>query len=126
MEPKNPFRMNKDYDIQNDSLFMYITDDYNYKESVELGNNVILDFDENNVPVAIEFLDAAKLLKVQKFSLKHLVKLNMEINIDDESITLDAEFKVLVHQKEVPAPVKIEVPNELNFPQMQGEFALTA
>ena len=126
MEPKNPFRMNKDYDIQNDSLFMYITDDYNYKESVELGNNVILDFDENNVPVAIEFLDASKLLKVQKFSLKHLVKLNMEINIDDESITLDAEFKVLVHQKEVPAPVKIEVPNELNFPQMQGEFALTA
>lgn len=126
METKNSFIMEKDYDMQNDSLFMYITEDYNYKESVELGDIVILDFDENNIPVAIEILNVAKLLNVQKFSLKHLVNVKMAITIDDESIIIDAEFKVLVHQKEVPAPIKLELPNELNFPQMQSEFALTA
>lgn len=126
MEQKKSFRMTKDYDTQNDSLFMYITDEYDYKESVELGENVILDFDENDVPVAIEFLDATKFLNVSKFSLEHLVNLDMDIRIDADFISIDAVFKVLFHQKEVFAPVKLEVPNDLNFPHMQSEFALTA
>lgn len=42
MEQKKSFRMTKDYDTQNDSLFMYITDEYDYKESVELGDMLSL------------------------------------------------------------------------------------
>lgn len=126
MEQKKSFRMTKDYDTQNDSLFMYITDEYDYKESVELGENVILDFDENDVPVAIEFLDATKFLNISKFSLEHLVNLDMDIRIDADFISIYAVFKVLFHQKEVSAPVKLEVPNDLNFPHMKSEFALNA
>jgi len=34
------------------------------------------------VPVAIEILDAAKVLNVEKFSLQNLKSLNMEISIE--------------------------------------------
>lgn len=124
MKEEKPFRMEKDYDFQNDSLFMYITDEYEYKESIELGNNIILDFDKNDAPVAIEILDAAKVLNVEKFSLNKLKGLIMEISIEEDTITIKAEFKVLLHQMELDAPISLEVPNDLNLPQMQTEFAL--
>lgn len=124
MKEENLFRMAKDYDFQNDSLFMYVINDYKYKESLELGDNIILDFDENDVPVAIEILDAANILNVDKFSLKNLQSLNMEISINEDSISIQAEFKVLKHQKELEAPISVEIPNDLNLPQTQTEFAL--
>jgi len=124
MKEEKPFRMEKDYDFQNDSLFMYITDGYEYKESVELGDNIILDFDDDDVPVAVEILDAAKVLNVEKFSLQNLKSLNMEISIEKDSITIEAKFKVLLHQKELDAPISLEVPNDMNLPQIQTEFAL--
>lgn len=124
MKEEKPFKMEKDYDFQNDSLFMYITDEYEYKESIELGNNIILDFDKNDVPVAIEILDAAKVLNVEKFSLNNLKGLIMEISIEEDTITIKAEFKVVLHQMELDAPISLEVPNDLDLPQMQTEFAL--
>jgi hypothetical protein len=40
------FNMDYDYDYQNDSLFLYITDDYGYKQSLRLDEDIILDFDQ--------------------------------------------------------------------------------
>lgn len=56
MNTKKSFKTNHDYDVENDSLFIYITDDYVYDKSLRLDKDVILDFDENKVPVALELL----------------------------------------------------------------------
>jgi uncharacterized protein YuzE len=74
---KKLFELNKDYDIRSDSLYLYITDKYEYGESIEIEGNVILDFDKNSVPVAIEILNASKFLGVSKFSIKNLITLKL-------------------------------------------------
>ncbi len=124
MENKKLFKMAKDYDMENDSLFMHITDKYEYKESLELGNNIILDFDKNYVPVAIEILDGSKFLGVGKFSLKNLLKLKIGIEIDSDFITIKASFILSLHQKEIDAPVNVETSNDINLLHVQTEFAL--
>lgn len=48
------FELNHDYDLEGDSLFLFVTDDYAYKRSLRLDDDIILDFDENNTPVALE------------------------------------------------------------------------
>jgi len=50
MDKIKPFIMDKDYDYQNDSLFLYVSHDHEYKESIELGENIILDFDKYELP----------------------------------------------------------------------------
>ena len=52
------------YDRHFDVLGIRVVDDYTYNRSIELQEGIILDFDENNVPVALEILDASKLLKL--------------------------------------------------------------
>lgn len=47
----------------------------------------------------------------------------MDIHIDDESITINARFKVF-HQKEVETSVNLELPNVFDIPQIQSEFTL--
>jgi uncharacterized protein YuzE len=76
-----------------------------YKESMELGNNIILDFDKQYVPVALEILDASKVLGIDRFVLKKDFGLDMQIGINQDSITISATFKVFKHQKLIDAPV---------------------
>ncbi len=66
------FMMDQDYDYQSDSLLLHITEDYEYKKSVRLEEDIILDFDKNDVPVALELLNASKTLHVKKSSLINL------------------------------------------------------
>lgn len=122
MTKANVFKMDIDYDYQNDSLFMYILDDYKYKESIELEKNIILDFDENDVPVALEILNASEKLRTEKVSLVQPFEFEMEIDITAESIILNASFKVSFHQKKIDAPVNFEIPNDMNIPDNQTHF----
>jgi uncharacterized protein YuzE len=97
MDKIKPFIMDKDYDYQNDSLFLYVSHDHEYKESIELGANITLDFDKHYVPIALEILDASKVLGIEKFIFNKGFKLNMEIGINEVSISIKALFKVFKH-----------------------------
>ena len=57
-----------EYDNEHDILFIYITDDedYKYNISVEINNNIILDLDENNELISLECLDASTVFNVDK------------------------------------------------------------
>ncbi len=52
--------MVSDYDYQSDILYLHKELGYQYKESVEMGDNIILDLDIKDIPVAVEILDASK------------------------------------------------------------------
>jgi len=122
MDTKKSFKMNHDYDVQNDSLFMYITDDYIYDKSLRLDKDVILDFDENKVPVALEILHASKLFNINRFDLRNPMGLDMEIIIGDDCIRIKADFTILVRNKPTPLDLDIEGENSINIPSQEAHF----
>ena len=54
LNENNSFITETKYDSDLDTLGIRITKPYEYKESVELAEGLILDFDINGVPVALE------------------------------------------------------------------------
>jgi len=70
--------------------------------SVRLDDDIILDFDENDAPVALELLNASRHLQVSKSSLIQPIDLDMNIGIGEKIIKLEAHFSVSVHQNDIP------------------------
>lgn len=122
MNTKKSFKTNHDYDVENDLLFIYIIDDYIYDKSLRLDKDVILDFDENKVPVALEILHTSKLFKVNRFDLRNPMGLDMEIIIGDDCIRIKADFTVLVRNKPTPLDLDIEGENSINIPSQEAHF----
>jgi len=120
------FLMKKDYDAQSDVLYLRIVPEYKYQESIEIGDSIILDFDEDYVPVALEILDASKLFNVKKYSLRQDIGLDMQIRIKKDSIIIEAKFIFLVHNKEQPTPFNIETDNDINLPLKETNFAMAS
>lgn len=120
----NDLEMKMDYDLKNDSLFMYNTSKTHYNESVEVGDYFILDLNEEFTPISFEILNISKILNVGKFSIQHLRKLRGSIGISKDSITIELEFTVPVHQKEFQKPVILEVPNDSNLPNILANVEL--
>ena len=124
MELTKQFTMEQDYDYVGDSLFLYVGDDYQYKRSIRLTDDVILDFDDKDVPVALELLNASKLLHVKKSSLKEPVGLDMNICVGEDRIRLEAQIFVLIHKKEISKPLVEEIANKANLAATQVHFAI--
>jgi uncharacterized protein YuzE len=123
---KNEFDINHDYDVQNDSLFLYVTDDYTYKHSLRLDKDIILNFDENNVPVALEILHASHILDANKFDLTKPMGLNMEIVIGKDFIRIKADFTIIIRNKPTPLDLDIAGKNSINLPSQKAHFAKAA
>lgn len=119
-EPR--FVMIDKYDAKTDVLFLKIDTPYSYKESVELADNVILDFGEDNIPVALEILDASKYFHVKPFSLRNF-NFEMAIDVEKDSIHLEASFMFLVHQKKEEIPVNLHTANDMELPSTQTNYA---
>ena len=83
-----------DYDSQEDSLFIYRVEDYEYEVSLELDNNVILDIDKKGKPVAFEFLNASKIFNLKKGYFNNLTKITIQSTISDEAINLKVQLMV--------------------------------
>jgi uncharacterized protein YuzE len=117
------FEMISNYDAQADALFLKVKKPYSYKESVELADNVILDFSEDNIPVALEILDASKYFHVKPFSLRNF-NFEMTIDVKKDTIHLEAVFMFLIHQKKENRPVDLLTLNDMKIPSMQTNYAV--
>lgn len=94
------FEVVKEYNAQSDILFIHKDIEYKYRESVEMDNNVILDFDSDYRPVALEILDASKFFNVNKLSLKRHFEMLIQVQINKDVIQLKGLFKFSLHNKE--------------------------
>ncbi len=112
-----------EYDFVGDSLFINIVEDYCYKESVEITDNIILDLDEGNEPVALEILGASELFGLEKRFIKQLAKIEADIKITEEVIGINASFLFLVHQKSLPKPLNEQTMNDISLPVHETHFA---
>lgn len=115
------FEMVSKYDANTDALFLKIKKPYFYKESVELTNNIMLDFSEDDIPVALEILDASKYFHVKPFSLRNF-NFEMTIDVKEDTIHLEAIFMFLIHQKKETRPVDLLTVNDMNIPAMQTNY----
>lgn len=116
---KNLFQIKKDYDFQSDILYLRIVNDYRYQESLEIGNYLILDFDEQYHPVAVEILDASKVLNISKYSLQSDFNLDMEISVGEDLIAVRAQFVLSLHQKRIPVVRDFRTLNDIHLPSQE-------
>lgn len=117
-------RIKYDYDKTGDSLFIYTVDDHNYEVSLDLSNNIILDFDETQKPVSFEFLDASNLFKISKNDFKHIQSINIQIIITSKMIELNINLEVMIHNKTVPLDVNRVISNVSNIPNSCSQLIL--
>lgn len=120
---KKQFTMKQDYDYLTDSLFLYSDEEYRYKKSVRITDDLILDFDQDDVPVALELLNASKILHVKKSSLNEPVGLDMQIRVGEDTIKLEGIFLISIHKNEIPKSLNKETPNRTNLTASGAHFA---
>ena len=87
-----------------------------------MSEGVLLDFDNENVPVAIEILDASKIFNIPKNSLKNIICFNMNIVVNNDVIKVFIELRVIIHNKEQSESWNALVGNVDNIPIMDTEL----
>lgn len=117
------FEVDYQYDMDVDGLFIYVSQDYNYDTSIELDNDVILDFDEVGIPVALEILNASRVLKVPKYILNGIEEIKMTIKVNEKFISLKAGFGVILHNREQIQLVDTFTSNDIGIPATETELA---
>ena len=117
-------KMKQDYDVQTDALFFFVPGDYDYKKTVRMSEDLLLDLDQNEVPVAIEILHASKVFGINsKYPLTQPIGIVINIDIAEDLITLEAHFKIIIRQKTELRPVKAEINNLFNLPKLDMHIA---
>ncbi len=113
------FDLKYSYDIEVDSIHIKITDDYKYRESLELEDGIILDFSEDGIPVALEILDISKLFSVKKDCFNNIETINITIAITNSSISLNLLIEVLIDDEIINQPFSTIAKNIINVPEME-------
>lgn len=122
MNKKNSYEVEYMYDESADILGIKVTRDFTYHETIELDEGLLLDFDEDNVPTALEIHDASKRLNVPKNSLNELIFFHMKVIVDAKSISINAIFGVLIHNKENKQELESFTSNNYNIPNMEADL----
>jgi len=88
-----------EYDDEIDALFIHDKKEYIYDSSIELDHDIILDYDHDGIPVAIELLNTSKIFKVPKNSLKAIDNVHIYVKITEKSILIELNFDVCFNDK---------------------------
>lgn len=120
MDKENSYEVEYMYDEPADILGIKVTQDFTYHETIELDEGLLLDFDENNVPTALEMHEASKRLNVPKSSLNELVFFNMKVIVDAKSISINVG--VLINNNENKHKLESFTSNHHNIPNMEANL----
>ena len=119
---KNSYEAEYMYDESADILGIKATRDFTYHKTIELDEGLLLDFDEDNIPTALEIHDASKRLNVPKNSLNEMIFFNMKVTVDAKSISINALFGILIHNKENKQELESFTHNNYNIPNMEANL----
>ncbi|MCL2156544.1 MAG: DUF2283 domain-containing protein [Methanobrevibacter sp.] len=115
-----------DYDYENDILFLHLAKDYNYNFSEFLDKSIVIDFNENKVPIGFEILNASKVFKSKKFLLNNINQGSINLMISERDIELKIDLLVEIHEKLTFVPINIVGNNDLNIPNFASEIAIAS
>ena len=119
---ENLFESDYKYDNTYDVLAIKVKRPYNYSKTVEMEEGVLLDFDSQNIPVAIEILDASERFNVPKYSLKDLICFNMNVSINPKSININMKVGVIIHNEEQSHCIDMFTTNFTSIPSLETEL----
>ncbi len=112
------FEIDMDYDYPLDICTITVKDDFNFGRSLELEEGVILDFDDDNVPVSIELLDISKRLGIEKSQIDSST-VQLKITITEKFLEIIIDFCYKVHEKEFNQTFDSKIANNYNIPSME-------
>jgi uncharacterized protein YuzE len=114
--------VNYTHDPLADALFVYIKENNYYEEAIELNPITYLSFNSKGFPIAIEFLDASKVLRAKKFGLRNIKKIDISINITKECIKIESSFMIPLHNKEESKVSTLSISNDYVIPVVNVEL----
>ena len=123
-EKYNSYGVVYKYDGVSDILGIKVTRDFQYEETIEMDDGLLLDFDINNIPTALEMHDASKRLNVPPESLNNILFLKMNISVDANSIAINAIFGLLIKNIENEYLIHSITSNFSNIPEIEAELII--
>ena len=111
------FKTNNEYDYLLDIYTITVRKNFKFGKSLELEEGVILDFDENNVPISIEIIDISKRLGINKNILKS-ANTQMRIICNKTILEVKINFLYKIHEKEFNETIRSKIANNYNLPQI--------
>ena len=118
MNQVKKFDLEYSYDKEVDSIHIRITDDYKYKESLELEDGIILDFSDEGIPVGLEILDISVLFSLDKECFENIENINISIDITNFRISLNFLIEILIKNEIVNQPFSTIAKNDIHIPEM--------
>ena len=118
IQVKGGIKLDYIYDYEYDLVDLTIKNDFKYLKSIEMCKGIILDFDENYCPVAIEMISASKILGIDK---QFLVSpdIDMLIDVNDDLIKIEIKFTFLVNKIERDVSFKQNIANSYGIPSIE-------
>ena len=93
------FELEYYYDYNYDLMDMSVKENFNVKQSVELDKGIIIDFDENDVPVSLDMINPSKTFGIDKRSLIS-PSIKICIKVSHDLIKLQIKCTYNFHHKE--------------------------
>lgn len=123
-ENNNSYEVIYRYDIDSDILGIKVNRDFQYDETIEMDDGILLDFDIDNIPTALEIHDASKRLNVPPESLNNILFLNVNISVDVNSICINALFGLLIKNIENECPIHSITSNFSHIPEIEAQLII--
>lgn len=112
-----------DYDLLNDSLFLY-KEGEKYRSSLEF-NGIIIDFNENDNVINLEMLDVSKKFHISKSDILNLKKFDATLEINEEDVKITMKIGILKRNKVYDKCMEALTPNILKLPSGTQGIAVT-
>lgn len=112
------------YDADSDILGIKVDRNFEYDETIEMDDGILLDFDIYNIPTALEIHDASKRLRVPPESLNNILFLKADISVDANSICINALFGLLIEDVENEYSIHSITSNFSHIPEIEAQLII--
>lgn len=119
---KEPILIDYKYDSTVDALSIKVKS-YEHERSVQLSDDVIMDFNKDNKFIALEILNASHVLAVNEDSLENIHDISLSVKVTDYQIFVNAIFTVPVSGHEEIKVTNASIVNDMNIPKWDANLA---
>jgi len=109
------------YDSTVDALSIKVKD-YEHERSVQLSDDVIMDFNKDNEFIALEILNASYVLDTNESSLENIRDIALSVKVTDYEIFVNAIFTLSVSNHEEIKVTNASIANDIKIPKWDANL----
>jgi len=113
---KEPILIDYKYDSTADAVSIKVKN-YEHERSVELSDDIIMDFNKDNEFIALEILNVSDVLDADESSLENIHDINLSVKITDYVIFVNAIFTLPVNNHEEIKVTNASIANDIDLPK---------